>query len=372
VSILLDVLRELKEFFKGQVEEFNVVVMPDFFLDRFLSLKWNIKAFSKNLLKVIQRKGGCINGIEQTDFRGGNAINTASALAALDVKVTPIVCTNTLGLQLLKFYLKSGKVDFSHVKIFDKASITTAMEFEIKGGKVNVMLRDVGALANFGPHHLSRDDFSVMENADYVCVFNWTGTRRFGTELAKTVFRHVKARGKGKTYYDSADPTTNKRKIPKLIKEVLQSKNIDILSVNENEAVCYASYLKRDEMKVSAKRLPFEELAKESARILAAHLSARVDLHTTDFSATFTKKDETIVPAFKVPVRRVTGAGDAWNAGNILGDAYGLSDGCRLALANAVAAYYISNPEKRHPTRGQLMKICDKLKMKTIKWRKSN
>ncbi|MEM3824250.1 MAG: carbohydrate kinase family protein, partial [Candidatus Bathyarchaeia archaeon] len=266
--------------------------------------------------------------------------------------------------RLLKFYLKSEKVDFSHVKIFKKLSITTAMEFEIKGEKVNVMLRDVGALASFGSHYLNRDDFSVMEDADYVCVFNWAGTRRFGTELAKTVFTHVKTRGKGKTYYDSADPTPNKRKIPQLIKEVLQSRSIDVLSVNENEAVCYASYLRSDEMKALAKRLSFEELAKESARILAAHLSARVDLHTTDFSATFTKKGETIVPAFKVPVRRVTGAGDAWNAGNILGDAHGLSDGCRLALANAVAAYYISNPNKMHPTRKQLIKFFDKLKMK--------
>jgi ribokinase len=143
----------------------------------------------------------------------------------------------------------------------------------------------------------------------------------------------------------------------------LQSRSIDILSVNENEAVCYASYL-TNKVKALAKHLSFEELAKESARILATHLSARVDLHTTSFSATFAKKGEVIVPAFRVPARRVTGAGDAWNAGNILGDAYGLSDGCRLALANAVAAYYISNPEKMHPTRKQLMRFCDKLRMK--------
>jgi sugar/nucleoside kinase (ribokinase family) len=162
----------VKEFLKGQIEEFDVVVMPDFFLDRFISLKWNVKTFSENLLRVLQRKGGCIDGIKQVDFRGGNAINTASALAALGVKVTPIVCTDKLGLQLLKFYLKSEKVDFSHVKVFDKASITTALEFKIKGGKANVMLRDVGALASFGPHNLSMEDFGVMENVDYVCVFN--------------------------------------------------------------------------------------------------------------------------------------------------------------------------------------------------------
>jgi sugar/nucleoside kinase (ribokinase family) len=137
------------------------------------------------------------------------------------------------------------------------------------------------------------------------------------------------------------------------------------VSVNENEAVLYASQLS-DEIKKLGRKLRFEELAKESARILALHISARVDLHTTSFSATFTKKGETLAPAFEVPVLRATGAGDAWNAGNILGDAYKLSDDCRLSLANAVAAYYISSPSGIHPTRKQLMKFCEKLKSKSI------
>ncbi|MGQ9530501.1 MAG: carbohydrate kinase family protein [Candidatus Bathycorpusculaceae bacterium] len=361
--MLFDLIKELKEFLKRPIEEFNVVVLPDFFLDRFISLKWDIKTFSENLSDVVKRKGGSIDGIKQIDFRGGNAINTASALAALGVKVTPIVCTDKLGLKLMKFHLKPGQIDLSHVKVFNKASVTTAIEFETQEGKVNVMLRDVGALTNFGPHNLSDDDFEVIENADYVCVFNWAGTRRFGTKLAETIFRYVKEKGKGKTYYDTADPTPNKQNVPQLIKKVLQTNYIDILSVNENEAVCYASHL-TEKLKVLAKHLPLEELAKESAKILAEKLSARIDLHTTSFSATFTKNGKTIIPAFKVPIRSATGAGDAWNAGNILGDACKLSDGCRLALANAVAAYYISNPNKMHPTRRQLMRICDKLKPK--------
>jgi ribokinase len=361
---LHEIAKELEKFLKIEIEELDVVVMPDFFLDRLISLQWDVETAYEKFKSIAQKKGGSLDGIKQIDMRGGNAINTASALAKLGVNVTPIVCTNKLGFHLIKFYIKSRKINFSHIKISDKPSTTTAMEFKIKNGRVNIMIRDLGALANFGPQHLSNEDFSVIENADYTCVFNWAGTKNFGTELAKTVFHHAKVKGKGKTYYDSADPTPNKHKIPQLIKEVLQSRNIDILSVNENEAVCYASYLV-DEVKALAKRLPFEELAKESAKILAAHLSARVDLHTTSFSATFTRKGETVVPAFKVPVRRATGAGDAWNAGNILGDAYGLSDECRLALANAVAAYYISNQKKTHPTRRQLIRFCSKIKMKS-------
>ena len=357
-------LEEILKFLKSEIGEVNVVVMPDFFLDRLINLNYDVNEFSEILGNIAKRKGGSMDEIEQTELRGGNAINTASALAALGIKVTPIACTNKFGLQLIKFYLKPFRVNLSHIKILEKLSITTAMELKTENGKVNIMLRDVGALANFGPQHLSNDDFETIKNADYVCVFNWAGTRQFGTELAKTVFRHVKTKGKGKTYYDTADPIPNKEKIPQLVKNVLQGKHVDILSVNENEAVCYASQLS-SEIEELRKRLRFEELAKESARILASHLSARVDLHTTSFSATFTKKGETVVPAFKVPVLRATGAGDAWNAGNILGDAYRLSDGGRLTLANAVAAYYISNPNGVHPTRKQLLKFCEKLKRKT-------
>lgn len=359
MTLTNDYVDELEEFLKSQFKEFNVVVMPDFFLDRLLILNQRIKVFSERLGKVAEKKGGSIDGVTQMELRGGNAINTASALAALGVSVTPIICTNRLGLQLIRFYLKPYKVDFSHFKIFDEASITTALEFESASGKVNVMLRNVGALSGFGPQHLEENDFKAIENSDYVCVFNWAGTKQFGTELAREVFHGVKTKGRGKTYYDTADPNPNVQEIPELMEDVLQGKHLDILSLNENEAVCYADQLGSGAKK-SGKSQRIEELSKKSAKFLASHLSARIDLHTTGFAATFTKEGETTVPVFKVPVLRATGAGDAWNAGNILGDAHGLSDSCRLALANAVAAYYVSSQNGSHPTRKQLARFCKK------------
>lgn len=354
-------LEEVKHFLKSPNEEVSVVVMPDHFLDRFLNLNCEPEAFFKMVKGVAERKGGSLDGIAQKDFRGGNAIDTASALANLSVKVTPIVCTDKLGFTLIRFYLKPLKISFSHIKIVENPSITTAIEFKTRGEKTNVMLRDVGSLADFGPQNLSNEDFEVIEKADYVCVFNWAGTRKFGTQLAETVFRHTKAKGRGKTYYDTADPTPNKGKTRELLRKVLQTSLVDILSLNENEAVFYASQL-TPKIKRPMESLSFEELAKESAEFLAKNFKARIDLHTTNFAATFSKNGKTLVPAFQVPVLRATGAGDAWNAGNILGDAYGLSDGVRLTLANAVAAYYISNPKGKHPTRKELIKFCDKLK----------
>ena len=340
---------ELEKFAKQKPKECKVAVLPDFFLDRLINLDWNPHEFSGLIGKVAEHKGGSIDGIPQTDLRGGNAVNVASALANFGATVTPIVCTSSWGLQQMKYYFRGKTVDTSHVKVLGKASITTALEFKNKDAKTNVMIRDLGALTDFGPDNLNENDYESIDDADYVCLFNWAGTLKRGTQLAQAVFSQTKKHGKGKTYYDTADPTPNIGAVPELMEKILKSNLIDILSVNENEAVVYARLLDNsfDGKKTG---LPFEELAMEAARVLAKHLHARIDLHTTAFSASLKGKSEVVAPTFKVKVLRATGAGDAWSAGNIVGDHAGVSDMCRLTLANAVAACYLSDPEGKHPT----------------------
>ena len=344
---------ELLQFLEPDTREIDVVVMPDFFLDRLITLECDASSFSILVADVAKRKGGSIDGVAQTDVEGGNAVNTASALAAIGVKVAPIVCTDGLGLEQLRFSFKSSCIDLSHVKIMEKASLTTALELESENGKANVMLRDLGSLADFGPKDLTHDDYELIANSDYVCVFNWAGTRKFGTELARKVFQKVKANGKGKTYFDTADPTPNRGTISALVDNILKTNLVDVLSLNENEAVTYASLIGGFDTSLNGTH--FDELALESARFLAKRLNARIDFHATRFSGTFTKKRETIVPAFKVKALRATGAGDAWNAGNILADGNELPDECRLALANAVSACYLSDPTGEHPTKRKLI-----------------
>jgi len=337
--------------------EFNVVVLPDFFLDRLVTYEGNVKRLSKAITEVAGRKGGSLHGIKQTELRGGNAANTAAALATLGAKVHPIINTSPLGLQLLKHYLEPIGVDLSHVKTHGTIALTTAFELIHRGERVNVMMIDPGSLPEFGLDDFTSDDFQLLLEADYVCVFHWAATRRWGTELAERVFNVVKKEGKGKTYYDTSDPGPKKEGVPKLVKRVLSTNLVDIFSVNENEVFSYASQLS-GEANSLRKALEPGELAKESARILARKLTARIDLHTTSFSGSFTRKTEVILPAFKVPVLRATGAGDAWNAGNIFGDALGLPDSRRLTLANAVAAYYISSSTAEHPTLPDLLEFC--------------
>jgi ribokinase len=345
--------KELQSFLKQKPKECKVAVLPDFFLDRLISLNWNPSEFSELISNVAKRKGGSIDGIPQTDLRGGNAINVASALANLGAEVTPIVCTSEYGLQRVKYHFRDIPMDTSHIKVHDKASITTALEFKNKNEKTNVMLRDLGALADFGPANLNESDYALIESADYTCLFNWAGTLKFGTALAQAVFGRAKTKGKGKTYYDTADPTPNSGAIAELMEKVLKSNQVDILSLNENEAIIYASLLDKT-LDGKKEHFGFAELAMEAARVLAKHLPARIDLHTTVFSATLKGKTETAVPTFKIKVLRATGAGDAWTAGNILGDRNDLSDECRLMLANAVSACYLSDPEGKHPTLNKL------------------
>ena len=346
--------KELQDFLEQKKHtECKVAVLPDFFLDRLINLNYNPVEFSRLIRRVAKRKGGSIDGVLQTDLRGGNATNVASALANLGVNVTPIVCTSEYGLEQIKYQFREIPIDLSHIKVYDKTSITTALEFKNKIEKTNVMIRDLGSLTNFGPDDLNEKDYALVDKADYTCLFNWAGTLKFGTALAQTVFSRVKTKGNGKTYFDTADPTPNRTAIPELIKTVLKSTQLDILSLNENEAIIYGSLLD-ESLNSKREHLGSEELAIEAARVLAKHLSARIDLHTTVFSATLKHETEVVVPAFKVEVLRATGAGDAWTAGNILGDRNDLSDGCRLMLANAVSACYLSDPEGKHPSLAKL------------------
>jgi ribokinase len=335
------------------------VLMPDFFLDRIVNIDCTPQDLCQKIEAVVQRKGGSLDGVPQVDLRGGNAVNVATTLAALGAKVTAIVCTSGLGRELLQYHFKTSSVDVSQAKVRANASITTALEFVTVNGKANVMIRDLGSLADFGPADLTESDYRLVEEADYVCVFNWAGTLKHGTELAQAVFRRAKAKVKAKTYLDTADPNPNSTQIPELKSKVLQSSLVDILSVNENEAVTYAS-LFSDEVLGQRGKIEFGELALLSAQVLAKHLTARIDLHTTSFSVTVSREGAVLAPAFKVRTVRATGAGDAWDGANIFGDANNLPADQRLVLANAAAACYLSDAEGIHPTQQKLAEFLGK------------
>jgi sugar/nucleoside kinase (ribokinase family) len=74
-------------------------------------------------------------------------------------------------------------------------------------------------------------------------------------------------------------------------------------------------------------------------------LGSRVDLHTPAFSATFIDGQRERVLCASTPPLKVTGAGDAWNAGDIFAQGIGFGHKERLVFANATAAAYMRKPD---------------------------
>lgn len=369
LNILQQKAEDLLSFlYSFEPKPFRVTVTPDFFLDRLVSWSTTIQHFTDSIFQVANRKGGSVDNVSQIDSRGGNAVNTAAALSALDVDTSLIVCTSKLGHYMLKLYLRNPNVDLAHVKIQGSASATTALEFNHLGEKRNVMLRDLGSLEDFGPKDLTESDRMLLETADYICVFNWAGTRKHGTELAETIFHYVKTRGKGKTYYDSADPLPNKSEIPRLVERVLLQPNlIDILSMNENEAITYGLEVqtgKEAGPRQQQRSMPMPTAALNAWRALRRRVTSRIDLHTTAFSGTSGADGEILIPAFCVRTLRATGAGDAWNAANMYADANDFPDDLRLTFANAAAGFYLSENTGTHATLPQLQDFLEKTKGK--------
>jgi ribokinase len=82
---------------------------------------------------------------------------------------------------------------------------------------------------------------------------------------------------------------------------------------------------------------------KNAARKLAEKNGINIDLHTVKGAAWSNGKEIEYVDAFKVKSRRATGAGDCWDAADIISYVVGLDTRERLMFSNACASLYVSN-----------------------------
>ena len=304
----------------------KVVVMPHFCVDNFVHYGKSFDSFLKELEKIAAQGGGNIP-VKQVLHRGGKAANCASALASLGTNVSLIAKTNMLGYKLLEHFFAGKQIDLSHVKTDGELAFTTAIELQ----GVNIMISYAGSLQQFGPEVLTPEDEKLIKDADVLCLSDW-GLNERGSELANYIFTIAKE-GKTRVFFDPGDPTPKGSKEAEEIKKIkglLRQGLVDALSVNENEIERYGG--------------------KEFLRNYT-----RVDFHTEQYVKSYSTESESErVPTFKVNPMRLTGAGDAWNAGDIVADALSLSDEQRLLLANATAAFYIAHPEGKHATLKEL------------------
>jgi sugar/nucleoside kinase (ribokinase family) len=306
-------LEKLNQIDITKLANFNVVIMPDFFVDHFLTLNSFEEEFSR-IQDICNQGGGNVPGIPQKIHHGGNAANTALALARLGIKSHLICRTDNFGLHLLQFFLGKSGVDLSGVKTDGKLAITTAMEFGEK--HINVLVGDTGSVSNFTFENLDENDLQTVSNSDIACVVN------------------------------------RKQDIPELTKNVLSNGNLDMLGLNENELLHYSGSItpNNDEDVINA-AISFKK-----------KIHARVDLHTASFACTISGK-YTVIPTIQLSrIYRVTGAGDTWNAGNLFAELLGFSDDERLLFANTVAGCYISSPEPIHPNLGRIVSFLNETK----------
>jgi len=317
---------------------FKVVAMPDFYLDYVLAFPGKLDEMASAMVDVAGRGGGNLLGWKHLIGRGGNASNFSAQLSKLGVSVVPVIETDEFGRIVLAQFLKD--VDLSHVTTTGSLSRTLAFEVEHIGRRVNIMASDPGSLSSFGPEKLVAEDLELIRQADFACVFNWNQNLK-GTELAEKVFQTAKNEGRGVTFFDPGDPTSRASEIPRLNEQVLSKGLVDVLSVNENELTQLASAVSEATDGFEGE----EENPLFQAASVFSMLGSRVDLHTPTFSATFIDgQRERVLCAGTTPLK-VTGAGDAWNAGDIFAQGIGLSHKERLVFANATAAAYMRKPD---------------------------
>src|SRR5712692_3628747 len=322
----------------GEKPDFKVVAMPDFFLDYILAFPGKLDQMTGAMVDVAGRGGGNLLGWKHLIGRGGNASNFSAQLSKLGGTVVPVIETHELGRIALAQFPKD--VALSHVTATGSLSRNLDLEAEHTGRRVNIMASDPGSLSSFGPEKLAEKDRELIRQADFVCVFNWNQNLK-GTELAEEVFQTAKNEGKGVTFFDPGDPTSRASEIPRLNEQVLSKGLVDILSVNENELTQLAFAVGESTDGFEGE----EENPLFQAASVFSMLGSRVDLHTPAFSATFIDGQRERVLCASTPPVKVTGAGDAWNAGDIFAQGIGLGHRDRLVLANATAAAYTRKPD---------------------------
>lgn len=328
----------------------SIVVMPDFFVDRIIRLDSKEKLFHTLTAKA-ERGGGSIRGIPTTDIIGGNAVNVAYCLAKLGIKVALFTVADEIGaIMTRQAFAQFG--DKVTLRISSgKSGLTTCFEFPHEGTWVNVMVSDIGDNANFGPERISEVDLGILKNADGVMLVNWASNIK-GTELAEFVFRNSPS---AFHFIDPADIETRKQDFRDALKEKLTDIT-DCLSINENECNSLSDALGLGHLLTSSYG-PDEVRA--ACKSLADSVGISTDLHTRIGSAWSNGKESVFVHAIKVEAKTLTGAGDSWDAADIVGYLAGLEPKERLLFTNCCASLYIRDPNGEPPTMNKVFELIE-------------
>ncbi len=342
-----------------------IVVMHDFFIDRIIRL-----SSTSSLVDILKEKsaigGGSIRNIPTIDVKGGNAVNVAYCLAKFGAKVNLFTVTNNIGSSVLKstFYPYRKTVNLFLKK--GHHGCTTSFEFYYKKNNnsdksfVNIMFSDIGDVANFGPDLLNSKDLNALQNSSAIVIVNWASNLK-GTQLVTEIFAKS---NQIFHYLDPADIETRKEEFVKLLDRI--QKNLDVLSINENEFNSIMGMIDKNFVLQSGYT---SNEVKKAVTMLSKHIKIKIDLHTRIGAAWSDGNIVEFVASINNDhdIRSTTGAGDCWDASNVLGYLAGLTNYERLLFANLSASLYIHNEFLEPPSINLLHKAIKYKKTKNFK-----
>ncbi len=301
--------------------------MHDFFVDRILDVR-SVRAFAKALTAKAREGGGGMRGYEQHDTAGGNAVNLAHALATLGLRTLLVTHSDAPHERMLLDPFRELDAEV-RVKPL-RPGLTVAVEAE-----KNVMVGDVGGAGEFGPELLTDDDWGAVARSSVVCVVNWSANRR-GTDLLLAARERVGRQSR--MFFDPADFRERTREFGELLAMIRKSRLADWISLNEYECIEAARILKSSSMD-----------PERACAVIARSLGAAVDVHTERraFSSDGVQTSEAVTEP--VIPRRLTGAGDVWNAASIYCRLNGIAGSERLDFANTAARLYLQAPAPSPP-----------------------
>ncbi len=304
-----------------------IVVMHDFFIDRIVRVCLDADRLFNAIRDKILAGGGSIRGLEQYEIKGGNAVNLAYALCMLNASCRLVTIADEYGSSILANTF-SGMNNIEVITIKGKQGYTVSLEFN---GKANVMLSDVGDNAYFGYDRLRGLDH-VFINVACIAMVNWASNIK-GNELASHVFN------KGSKALHLIDPADIGSRGKEFL-DMLGSCRVDVLSINENECRVLCNTLGLDTLPYD---YSLDDVIRACKGIASELQDVTVDIHTPKYSVTSYKDEVSYAECFKVDARVLTGAGDVWDAGDIIGYICNFDSYSRLVFANACAALYVKN-----------------------------
>jgi len=314
--------------------KFDVAVMHDFYVDRLVHVD-NLDATMRVVSDKAREGGGGVHGVAQEEVCGGNAVNLARALARLGLRTLLVTHSDSVHEPLLAEAFRGLPVE---LRVKPKPpGLTVAFE-----EKVNVMLGDNRGVDDFGSSALEPRDWDALSRSRVVCSVNWAANSH-GTELLLALRRRL---GEDKPIFlDPADFRDRSAPFANLLRQLGSRHLVDWIGMNEYEALAAGKFLG-----VGAGEL------RELCRMTAARLNVVFDLHGN--SASYTSEGTRVVssPVRRITPKRITGAGDVWDAGAIYGRLKGMEEKERLDFANRAARIYLRSGAPVPPTLGEVLR----------------